>query len=167
MKKYIYSFLILLISCLVMISCGDDDATASKGSPAQGAVGTYSGTWHQDNLTAKTSTDFQGTVILTAQEKMDYVTYIELQGSGDEVAKNIDGKRTYANIVNRTTGYAFSNASTKVYSGEADALGEEIDGTIEDGQLTVKVLKVINKRVGKKTTQQTTIYTFKGTKTAV
>ena len=159
MKKYIYSFLVLFVSCALVTSCNDDDNAAPKGSPAKGAVGEYTGTWTQENETEGTSVDFTGSVTLSSKDNVDYITYIDIAASGDEAATKIDGKNTYANIVNRTTGYAFSNHTSK-----AGDLGTESDGVIEDGVMTMKLLVVINKRVGRKTVQQTTYYTFKGKK---
>lgn len=76
MKKYIYSFLILMMSCLVMVSCGDDDAAASKGAPAIGSAGTYTGTWTIINETKGTSYNIPGSVVLAQKDELAYVTNI-------------------------------------------------------------------------------------------
>lgn len=138
MKKYIYSFLILMMSCLVMVSCGDDDAAASKGAPAIGSAGTYTGTWTIINETQGTSYNIPGSVVLAQKGELAYVTNITTYCTGStteeiEVAGLIDGKSAISNIVNYTNGYAFSNTT------KTGTLNTQCDGRIDSGSMRTKI----------------------------
>lgn len=162
MKKYIYSLVVLMTSCVLMTACGDDDTVAPKGAPAQGAVGTYEGRWIIENQTTGETNICTGSVELTAQEDQPYVTYIAITCTGSTAeetaaANQINGKNSYSNIVNSTTGFSFSTNSKT-----AGDLGCECDGKIDEGHMRMKLLKVTtNARTRKEVIRY---FTFEGQK---